>query len=172
MTDSYSWTAAAAQQRDETDVPNAEFWPGMNVAEFCRQYAVPGALDNAMIKNALIVAAAQTNRRLEPYKQRALDADQTGFVYWGTTDTGTAVSVDMLDPETLADIPADTIAENSVLVAQYYAAVYSTAMARLIMMQPMQSDDDRATVAAQYTATATAAVAEINGEPATGVYLI
>ena len=168
----YSWTPAEEQQRSTDNVPNAPFWPVMNVAKFCEQYAVPAALDNGMIANALMVSAAKVNRQLASYKDNAMATGQTGFVYWGTTENGSAVSVDLDAPETLADVPADTIANNSVLIALYLAAVYNTAMARLVMLQPMTADDDRATMAAQYTAAATDAIAEINGEPATGVYLI
>jgi len=146
----YSWAAAQEQQRSSDDIANAAFWPPLNMANFCQQYAVPAELDNAMISNALILAAAETNRRLSGFKSTSEAAGYTR----------------------LAEVDGHTIGASSVLVVLYQTAVYSAAMADLLSRRPMQADDDRNEVADQYAAQSTAAIANISGESATGVYLI
>ncbi|WP_221800532.1 head completion/stabilization protein [Oceanobacter mangrovi] len=150
-----SFAPDPAQQRDPADIPNAAFWPALNMTTFCDQYAIDAALDNAMIRNALMIAAAATNRRLATWQSQQVAA---GF-------------------STLAD---DQLGGADILPQLYLAAAYNTAKADLVRRSISTGRREDAEAAAReatdladhYQAQATAALAEIQNQSATGVWLI
>jgi len=154
----YSFAPKAQLVRDDSDIPNGDFWPVLNLADFCEQYAIDDDQPNAMIKNALIISAARTDRRLKKYR--------TFIEASGITS--------------LADVDSAEVADLSVVVALYKQAVYSDAKAQLItdsITTGRRADAENSArtgdeLANHYLAQATAAIAEIQGESATGVYLI
>jgi len=148
----YSFAPKAQLVRDDSDIPNGDFWPVLNLADFCEQYAIDDDLPNAMIKNALVISAARTSRRLKNY--------QAYMAASGITSLEEA--------------------ELSVAAALYRQAVYSDAKAQLItdsITTGRRADAENAArtgdeLANHYLAQATAAIAEIQGVSSTGVYLI
>ncbi|PHS63774.1 MAG: hypothetical protein COB09_11075 [Thalassobium sp.] len=158
MMSDYSFAPKAQLVRDNSDIPNGAFWPALNQADFCEQYAIDDDLPNAMIKNALVIAAARTNRRLNSFRHQV--------------ESSGAVSLENAD--------SSTVAELSVVVALYLQAVYSDAKAQLITDsittgRRVDAENSARTgdeLATHYFAQATGAIAEIQGVSATGVYLI
>lgn len=154
----YGFTPNATTQRSTDDIANGDFWPVLNMAKFCEAYAIDTDLPNNLVFNAILRAAGFTNRRLSDYRQQQLAAGKT----------------------VLKDADDETVGDQSVLENTYRDAVYSEAKARLIKdsittgrradaENGARSDDE---LADHYHARSTEAVAEIQGQSATGVHLI
>ena len=154
----YGFTPNPTTQRPTDDVANGTFWPVLNVADFCSGFSIDADIPNDMVMHAMVMAAGATNRRLVDFKQQRLAA-------------GIA---------RLMDDNGEHINGQPLAVTRYLDAVYSEAKARLIKdsittgrradaENGARSDDE---LADHYHARSTEAVAEIQGNSATGVYLI
>ena len=85
----------------EGTIENQTFWPDVDIAMFCRDYRVPSELDTGTIKAHLSHAMMETNIQLEDYHHQKRDE---GY-------------------DRLADVPAETIADESRLLMLYRRAV-------------------------------------------------
>lgn len=80
---------------------NQPFWPDVDIGKFCRDYRVPSELDTGTIKAHLSHAMLETNIQLIEYRKCQMDE---GY-------------------KNLADIPAETIADESRLLMLYRRAM-------------------------------------------------
>ena len=84
----------------EGKIQNQPFWPDVDIGQLCRDYRVPSELDTGIITAHLSHAMAETNIQLVDYRHRKMDE---GY-------------------ETLEDVPAETIADESRLLMLYRRA--------------------------------------------------
>ncbi len=85
----------------EGTIENQPFWPDVDIAQFCQDYRVPSELETGTIKAHLSHAMVEINIDLVDYRHQKMDE---GY-------------------DSLADVPAETMANESRLLMLYRRAV-------------------------------------------------
>ena len=85
----------------EGTIENQPFWPDVDIGQFCLDYRAPSELETGTIKAHLSHAMMETNIQLVDYRHQKMDE---GY-------------------DTLAEVPAETIADESRLLMLYRRAV-------------------------------------------------